>query len=66
MRLLHALEYQVTTWLVEGSVFVVELNLFHFETATPLGLISQAVLKRTLGVLLANEELYRVRVVKLG
>jgi hypothetical protein len=44
---------------------VVELNLFHFETATPLGLISQAVLERALGVLLTDEELNRFRVVKL-
>ena len=37
---------------------MVQLDLFHFETATPLGFVPQAVLERTLGVLLANEELY--------
>ena len=47
-------------------MFVVELNLFHFETATPLGPVPQTILERTARVLLANEELYRFRVVKLG
>ena len=45
---------------------MVQLDFFHFEAAAPLGLIPQAVLEHTLGVLLANEELYRFRVVKLG
>jgi hypothetical protein len=37
-------------------VFVVELNLFHLETATPLGLVAQTILKRAARVLLTNEE----------
>jgi hypothetical protein len=45
-------------------VFVVELNLFHFETATPLLLVPQTILKRAARLLLANEELYRFRIVK--
>ena len=47
-------------------MFVVEFDLFHFETATPLGLVPQAILERTARVLLGDEELYRFRVVKLG
>ena len=38
-------------------MFVVELNVFHFETATPLGLVPQTILKRAAGVLLSDEEL---------
>lgn len=34
--------------LVGRSVFVVELNLFHFETAAPSGLIPQTILERPL------------------
>ena len=45
---------------------MVELNLFHFEPAAPLGLVPQPILERTAGVLLSDEELYRFRVVKLG
>ena len=52
--------------LVERSVFVVELNLFHFETATPLGLVPRTILQHAARVLLTNEELYRFWVVKLG
>ena len=47
-------------------MFVVELNLFHFEAATPLRLVPQTILKRAARVLLGDEELYRFRVVKLG
>jgi len=47
-------------------VFVVELNLFHFETATPLGLVPQTILERAARVLFTNEELYRFWIVKLG
>ena len=45
---------------------MVELKLFHFETATPLGLVPQTILKRAARVPLGDEELYRFRVVKLG
>jgi hypothetical protein len=44
-------------------VFVVELDLGHLEEAAPLGLIPQTILKRTLRVLLSDEELYRFRIV---
>jgi hypothetical protein len=47
-------------------VLLVELDLFHLEDPAPLGLVPQTVLKRPLGVLLAEVELYRLRVVKLG
>ena len=47
-------------------MFVVELNLFHFETATPLGLVPRTILQHAARVLLTNEELYRFWVVKLG
>ena len=47
-------------------MFVVELDLFHLETAMPLGLVPQTILKRAARVLLGDEELYRFRVVKLG
>jgi hypothetical protein len=47
-------------------VFVVELDLGHLQESAPLGLVPQTILKRTAGVLLTNEELYRFRVVKLG
>ena len=40
-------------------MFVVELNLFHFEPAAPLGLIPETILERPLRVLLSDEELYR-------
>ena len=58
-------EARASTKLVERGVFVVELNLGHLDEAAPLGFVPQAVLERALGVLLANEELYRFRVVKL-
>ena len=45
---------------------MVELNLFHLEPATPLGLVPQTILERTACVLLCDEELYRLRVMKLG
>ena len=47
-------------------MFVVELNLFHFGAAAPLGLVPQTILERQACILLTNEELYRFRVVKLG
>ena len=45
-------------------MFVVELNLFHFEPVTPLGLVAQTILERAARVFLGNEELYRFRVVE--
>ena len=44
----------------------VELDVGHLEAAAPLRLVPQTILKRTLCVLLGDEELYRFRVVKLG
>jgi hypothetical protein len=35
-------------------VFVVELDLGHLEAVTPLGLVPEAVLERTLGVRLGE------------
>jgi len=40
-------------------VFVVELDLGHLEPPAPIRLIPETVFKRTLGVLLGDEELYR-------
>jgi hypothetical protein len=47
-------------------VFVVQLNLFHFEAATPVRLVPQTILKRAARVLLGDEEFYCFRVVKFG
>ena len=49
--------------LVERGVFVVELDLGHLEPPAPIRLIPETVFKRTLGVLLGDEELFRFRVV---
>jgi hypothetical protein len=39
-------------------VFVIELDLAHLETAAPLRLVPQTILKRTACVLLGDQELY--------
>src|SRR4029453_12921530 len=41
-------------------------DLLHLENPAPLGLVPQTILKRAARVLLSNEELYRLRVVKFG
>ncbi len=45
---------------------MVELDLGHVEAVAPLALVPQAIVERTAGVLLGDEELYCFRVVKLG
>jgi hypothetical protein len=52
--------------LVRREVPASERVLFKAEKAAPIRLVPEAVLERTLGVLLGDEELYRFRVVKLG
>ena len=47
-------------------MFVVELDLRHLKTAAPIWLVPQTILERTAGVLLSDEELYRLWVAKLG
>ena len=51
----------MSTKLVERSVFVIQLDLGHLETAAPLWLVPQTILERTARVLLGDEELYRFR-----
>jgi len=46
-------------------VFVVELDLFHFETTTPLGLIPETILERPLRVLLTEVYVARLGVAGL-
>ena len=45
---------------------MVKLDLLYLETATPLGLVPQTILKRAARVLLSDEKLYRFAVVKLS
>jgi len=46
-------------------VFVVELNLFHFKPAAPLGLIPETILERPLRVLLTEVYVDRLGVAGL-
>jgi hypothetical protein len=47
-------------------VFVVELDLGHLQNAAPLRLVLQTLFKGAARVLLGDEQLDRLRVVRLG